>query len=295
MIEIRNLVKKFPGVIAVNDLTIDIHPGINGLIGENGAGKSTLLRLIADVYQKDSGSILIDGQPNDQKEVKNNLFFLSDNPYVYNNYNAKETIDFYSSLFDLDIDKFYQILDRLSLPRDRNISTFSKGMRRQLFLALSLSMKAQYILLDEAFDGLDPIVQDVIKEEIILHSADKTFLISSHNLLSLQRLCDNFILLSKGQCKKNGGAEDLGKNFVKYQAIFDKDLTIKDFKDAGINAVSVKKIGSISYVVINGIGEEENIKEKFHPTLLENVPIDNEELIMLEMISAKNEEGNVNA
>ena len=295
MIEIKNLVKRFPNVIAVNNLSIEIHPGINGLIGENGAGKSTLLRLIADVYQKDEGTIIIDGKDNSDKEVKNNLFFLSDNPFIYNNYNAKETINFYSSLFDLDKDKFFEMLNKLSLPQDRRLSTFSKGMRRQLFLALSLSMKAKYILLDEAFDGLDPIVQDVIKEEIILHAADKTFLISSHNLLSLQRLCDNFILLSKGQCKKNGGSEDLGKNFRKYQAIFDKELTVRDFKRHGINAVSVKKIGSITYLVISGENDEERVKEIFKPTLLENVPIDNEELIMLEMISAKNEEENINA
>ena len=287
MIQIKHLVKKFPEVIAVNDLSIDIHPGINGLIGENGAGKSTLLRLIADVYQKDEGQILIDEHNNNEKEVKNNLFFLSDNPLVFNNYNAKETVNFYASLFDLDKDKFFELLNKLSLPTDRRLSTFSKGMKRQFFLALSLSMKAQYILLDEAFDGLDPIVQDVIKEEIILHAAEKTFLISSHNLLSLQRLCDNFILLSKGQCMKNGGAEDLGKSFRKYQAIFSEPLTIDDFVKEGINAISVKKIGSITYIVVTGENDEALIKEKYHPSLFEPVPIDNEELIMLEMISAK--------
>lgn len=287
MIQIRHLVKRFPGVIAVNDLSIDIHPGINGLIGENGAGKSTLLRLIADVYQKDEGEILVDGHNNCENEVKNNLFFLSDNPFIYNNYNAKEMLNFYASLFDLDKDKFYALLDKLSLPLDRRLSTFSKGMKRQLFLALSLSMKAKYILLDEAFDGLDPIVQDVIKEEIILHASEKTFLISSHNLLSLQRLCDNFILLSKGKCMKNGGAEDLGKNFKKYQAIFKEELTANDFHEEGIEAISVKRIGSITYLVTVGENDEEKIKEKFHPSLFEPVPIDNEELMMLEMIFAK--------
>lgn len=287
MIELRNLTKKFPSVIAVNNLTLDIKPGINGLIGENGAGKSTLLRLIADVYTKDEGSILIDGKDNHEDIVKGNLFFLSDNPYFASNANVKETLSLYSSLFDLDEEKFYQLLDKLSLPKDRKISTFSKGMRRQLFLAIALSMKADYILLDEAFDGLDPIVQDIVKQEIIMSSSSKTFLISSHNLSSLERLCDNFILLSKGKFAKGGQSEDLGRNFKKYQIMFDEEVDLEKLKNDGINAISFKKIGSISYVVVDGLEEENKIKNKYKNTLFEPVPIDNEEIIMLEMIVSK--------
>ena len=167
MIVIKNLTKQFPGVIAVNNLNLEVKPGINGLIGENGAGKSTLLRLIADVFQVSDGEILIDGKNHYLPEVKSDLFFLSDNPYFSTNMTPKEVVELYASLFDVDQDKFYKILNRLSLPVERRLSTYSKGMRRQLFLALSLAMKANYILLDEAFDGLDPIVQDVVKQEII--------------------------------------------------------------------------------------------------------------------------------
>ena len=193
MIEIKNLTKIFPpNVYAVNDLTITINKGVNGLIGENGAGKSTLLRCIADVYLKDKGEILIDGHSNSDDVSRNNVFFLSDNPFYSGNGNAMTNMQFYASLFDLDEEKFKELMSHLSLPLDRRVSTFSKGMRRQLFLCIALSMKAEYILLDEAFDGLDPIVQDVIKEEIIKNAENKTFLVSSHNLVSLERLCDNF-------------------------------------------------------------------------------------------------------
>lgn len=287
MIELRNLTKRFPNVVAVNNLSLEIRPGINGLIGENGAGKSTLLRLIADVYQKDEGDILIDGLDNHDDKVKSNLFFLSDNPYFSMNSNVKETLDFYSSLFDLDKNKFYELLDKLSLPKDRRISTFSKGMRRQLFLAIALSMNANYILLDEAFDGLDPIVQDVVKQEIIINSSSKTFLISSHNLASLERLCDNFILLSKGKFAKGGAVEDLGRNFKKYQIMFEEEVDYLRMKNDGIKIITFKKVGSISYVVVDGLEEENKIKDKYKTKLFEAVPIDNEEIIMLEMIVSK--------
>lgn len=290
MIEIKNLTKEFPGVIAVNNLSLDVRPGINGLIGENGAGKSTLLRLIADVFQVTSGEILIDGKPHNLPEVKNNLFFLSDNPYFSTNMTPKEVVELYGSLFDVDKDKFFRILNSLSLPTERRLSTYSKGMRRQLFLALSLAMNAQYILLDEAFDGLDPIVQDVVKQEIIENSSDKTFIMSSHNLLSLERLCDNFILLSKGRCTKNGGLEDMGKNFKKFQIIFKQPTTKETLTKLGIHVISFKTVGSIHYVVVGGEDDDKIIKEKLEPTLMESVAIDTDELITLEMIAQK--EGN---
>ena len=292
MIEIKNLTKRFPpSVIAVNNLTLDINKGVNGLIGENGAGKSTLLRLIADVYKKDEGQITIGGQDSSTDEARKNVFFLSDDPYYSSNGTAESNMEFYASLFDLDKEKFKRMMGKLDLPLDRRVGTFSKGMRRQLFLCIALSMDAEYILLDEAFDGLDPIVQDVIKEEIIKNAEDKTFLVSSHNLVSLERLCDNFILLSKGRCKKEGAGEDLGRSFKKYQIIFDIDVNEDDLKRNGIKVISFKKVGSISYVVVTGEDDERLIKEKFNPRLMEPVMIENDEIIKLEMIMAKEEGG----
>ena len=288
MIEIKNLTKRFPpDVIAVNNLSLNIDKGVNGLIGENGAGKSTLLRLIADVYVKDEGEIIIGGNSNDTDAARNNLFFLSDNPFYNGNASAVSTMEFYASLFDLDRSKFEKMMAKLSLPLDRRVGTFSKGMRRQLFLCIALSMDAEYILLDEAFDGLDPIVQDVIKEEIIKNAENKTFLVSSHNLVSLERLCDNFILLSKGRCKKEGASEDLGRSFKKFQILFEADITKEDLMRNGIQVVSFKKVGSIVYLVVTGENDEETIKEKYHPQLMENVVIDNDEIIKLEMLLAK--------
>ena len=287
MIEIKNLTKKFPNVIAVNNLSLNVDKGINGLIGENGAGKSTLLRLIADVYQKDGGEILIDGKSNSDKDSRTNVFFLCDDPYHSSNGNAISTLDFYESLFDLDKEVFKRMMSKLSLPLDRRIGTFSKGMRRQLFLCIALSMKANYILLDEAFDGLDPIVQDVIKEEIIKSSSEKTFIVSSHNLQSLERLCDNFILLSKGRLGKEGAQEDLGQSFTKYQMILDKDVTKEELEALGISTISIKKVGSITMLVTTSKDAEQIIKDNYNPRLLESIMIDNDEVIKLEMLLAK--------
>ena len=287
MISIKNLTKTFGPVKAVNDLTIDIYPGINGLIGENGAGKSTLLRLISDVYQQDNGEITVDELSNKDISVKNNIFYLSDNPYAPHSMNVEQVYDLYATLFDLDRNNFEGIMKKLKLPFDRKVSTFSKGMRRQFFIAIALSAKAEYVLLDEAFDGLDPLVLDVIKQEIIKEADHKTYIISSHNISSLERLCDNFILLSKGRCKKNSDMEHLGENFVKYQILTKEEIKEEDLQAVAIRTLTFKKLGSIYNIVTYGAIDEVKLKEKYHVILCERIPIDPDELIALEMLNAR--------
>lgn len=290
MIEIKNLTKTFGTVKAVDDLSIAIHPGINGLIGENGAGKSTLLRLISDVYQADSGEIIIDELSNQDVASKRNVFFLSDNPYVPANSTVAQTFELYNTLFDLDKDKFHTIMDNLSLPIDRKVSTYSKGMKRQFFIALALSSKAKYALLDEAFDGLDPLVLETIRQQIIKDAGQKTYIISSHNISSLERLCDNFILLSKGRCSKTGDVEHLGQNFVKYQILVKGELTKKDLENLSYRILSFKKVGSLCNVVFYSEIDDKMIREHYETILVEKIPIDPDELIALEMLDARKED-----
>ena len=289
MIEIKHLLKTFGDVRAVDELTINVNSGINGLVGENGAGKSTLLRLISDIYQKDDGEILIDGVSHQEISVKKNLFFLSDNPYAPANSTVKQTFEFYTTLFDLEKDRFMDIMSKLSLPLDRKVSTFSKGMKRQLFLAIALSMKAKYILLDEAFDGLDPLVLDTIKQEIIKDADEKTYIVSSHNISSLERLCDNFILLSKGRCNKTGNIEHLGENFAKYQIFLEGELNQEELEKLGFNILSFKKLGSIYNIVFYNEIDDKVLKKQYKVILCEKIPIDPDELIALEMLSARKE------
>ena len=289
MIKIEHLTKTFKNVKAVNDLSITIQPGITGLVGENGAGKSTLMRLIADIYQQDNGIIEIDDKKNTNIEVKKNLFFLCDNPYTSSSARIKGTYELYSSLFDLDKERFNSIIKELKLPLNRRVSTFSKGMRRQLFIAIALSFKGEYVLLDEAFDGLDPLVLDTIKQEIISDADKKTYLVSSHNISSLERLCDNFIVLSKGRCKKTGTIEDLGINFVKYQIFVKEPITQAHLEALGYKVLSFKKLGSIYNVVFYNEATDEKLKEKYEVLLFEKIPIDPDEIIALEMLSARKE------
>jgi ABC-2 type transport system ATP-binding protein len=286
MIQIEHLTKRFGKVTAVNNFTLTIDKGLIGLVGENGAGKSTLLRLISDVYDPDEGTILIDGESNKNIESKKKIFFLSDRPYVPVNTTVGEVFKLYSSLFDMDEELFNRIMNKLSLPTNRKVSTFSKGMQRQFFIAMALSANVDVLLLDEAFDGLDPLVLEVIRQEIIARSEGRTFILSSHNMSSLEKLCSSFIILSKGRLAKDGNAEDLGENMVKYQILFKSPVTKEELEKLGIELVSYKNVGSIVHIVTRGECEDE-IKHAYKPILIETVAIDPDELIVLQMMDAK--------
>ncbi|MFA6755570.1 MAG: ABC transporter ATP-binding protein [Bacilli bacterium] len=289
MIKINNLTKSFGKVKAVNNISLSFDNGVIGLVGENGAGKSTLFRLISGIIKADSGSILINDKDSFSKEAKEKLFFLSDDPFVpYGNY-LKDLYEFYSCFYNVDKTKFNSLITRFDLPKDKKISSYSKGMKRKAFIALTLAIDVDIYLLDEAFDGIDPLVLEVIKQEIIaLGKQNKTVIISSHNISTLERLVDRTIILYAGQVKRDGNIEHLGDELVKYQ-IYTKDIINEEVLiKLGIKVVSLKKVGSIYHLVIKSSNDVETIvKEKLNPILFEKIPIDGDEIVILEMMMAK--------
>ena len=289
MIEIQGLTKRFGDLKAVDNLTIDFKPGVTGLVGENGAGKSTLFRCISGVYNVDEGAVKIDGLDAGSAEAKRKLFFLSDNPYCPHGANARGIAAFYKGIAPLREERFYELLDAFGLPKEKGVGAYSKGMRRQLFIALALSMDCDYLLMDEAFDGLDPLVVEKIKGEIILAGeGGKTVVVSSHNIPVLERLADRFVLLHKGQLSKEGESEDIGTEFVKFQGSFKHELKPEAIESLGFKVVSFKRVGSIYHIVLlNQEGIQERLTQAFEPVFFESVPIDPDELLVLEMMLAK--------
>lgn len=288
MIKIDSLYKKFDEVTAINNLSLSLDKGIIGLVGHNGAGKSTLFRLISGVFKSDKGTILVNDIDNTKVQAKEQIFFLSDNPYVPMNKNARQIFDYYSTFFHFDLKKFVRLLSKFEIPTNRNVTYFSKGMKRQLFIILALSSTCPILLLDEAFDGLDPLTLEKVKEEIIDSSNDHhTIIISSHNISVLDRLCESFVILYKGQLGKEANAEDLGTNFYKYQALFKTNVEEKELVILGAEIISFKKVGSLVNFVVSNIIDENKIKETLNPILLEQISIDSNEIMALEMLMSK--------
>lgn len=195
MIEIKNITKSYDEVLSLCDVSATIGSGsIYGLIGSNGAGKSTLLRVMAGIFKPDSGEILFDGRPVfENNAVKKEIFYISDDEYKLPGANTDDMMRFYRSIYDrFDSRRYENLCEMFRVERKRSLSTFSKGMKRQVDILLGLSCRPRYLLCDETFDGLDPVMRQFAKKLICEEVAESgmTPIIASHNLRELEDLCD---------------------------------------------------------------------------------------------------------
>lgn len=288
MIKITNLSKNFGTKSVLNNLSLEIKEGsILGLVGINGAGKSTFLRLLSGVYKADNGTIMYnDEEVYENEKVKKQIFFLADDPYYTVNTKGIDLFHLYETFYDADEEVFMKYMDLFKLNPYKAINNFSKGMRRQLFIALAISVKPRYLLLDEAFDGLDPLARLAFKRAIIdLNEESKcTVIISSHSLRELEDICDTFGILDKGYIISSGEINEEIEKIHKYQIAFNKEMEENDFSD--LDLLSFTKIGRIVKIVVKG--ESEEIMKKLtdmKPLLIDEIEITFEEFFIYEVES----------
>ena len=288
MIEIKNLCKSFSDKEVLKDINITINDGsIVGLVGINGAGKSTLLRLISGIYKADSGTILVDNEELYENEnIKADFFFLPDEPFYGINTTPLSLIDLYKTFYNFDKQVYIKYLNHFKLPLKKSLHNFSKGMKRQVFISLALAIKPKYLLLDEAFDGLDPIARLTVKREIIdlVTLNNTTVIISSHSLRELEDICDTYCLLDNKNIASCGVIEDQKEKYHKYQVAFENIMNKDDFKD--IEFVSFNQDQRIIKVVVKEDYETfKNKISKYNPLLIDEIAIDFEELFIIEVES----------
>ena len=281
-----NLVKSFNDKKVLDNLNISIEDGtVFGLIGINGAGKSTLLRLISGVYSQDLGIVEVGGEcVFENEKIKKDIIYVSDDPYFPFSSTIKSLKVFYSSFYDLNEDLYQKYLTMFNLKENALISSFSKGMKRQVSLLFAMAISPKYLLLDECFDGLDPLVRLIFKKALTELIQDKkiTVIISSHNLKELEDICDSFGILENGQISTYGDLIDSKTNINKYQLAYSEEKTKDDFKD--YNLMSIEISGRVVSLVIKGNKEEIMAKlEKSNPLFIDVLPVNFEELFIYEM------------
>lgn len=294
MIEIKDLSLTFKNADedheALKAVTLDIPEGcIYGFVGSNGAGKSTLLRVICGIYRPDSGSVTIDEtEVYDRPQAKENIFFVSDETVQFSRLTVNDLKSFYQSSYPTFDDKvFDDLISKLDLPRKKPLSQFSKGMKRQAIVAAALASRTKYILLDEAFDGLDPAMRRLIRTMIVDDIFDRgaTLIVSSHNVTEIGELCDKAMLLHKGEVIFAKDIDDVREGFEKVQiALPDGELDRTVIENAGVEVLSFKTLGRVSTVITKGDKADITAKlSALSPAVLELVPLTLEEIFIYEM------------
>ena len=287
MIEIKKVSKRFDKIEAVSDVSLSIEEGqVFGLLGTNGAGKSTLLRMMAGVLKEDEGELLIDGEAVwDCVEAKQKFFYISDEQYFFPNATPLDMAAFYKTLYPAFNEKrFRKFLVKFTLQKDRKIQTFSKGMKKQLSILLGVCSGVKYLFCDETFDGLDPVMRNLVKKlicnDVIEYNA--TVIVTSHSLRELEDICDHLALLHRGGLVLDSDVLELKTSQFKIQVALRNEFSRSTFDE--FNIIRYRQEGSVANMIINGDRDTTVEKlSKLNPLVLDVLPLTLEEVFTYEM------------
>jgi ABC-2 type transport system ATP-binding protein len=286
MIRIDNLKKSYGDSVVFAHVNASFEEGrIHGLLGLNGAGKSTLLRLIAGVYSADEGTIALDGQSLEANpKLKERIFFLADDPYYSATATVKDVSKFYASFYPkFSKEELTKNLQLLQVTASGALASFSKGMRRKVYIAMAFASGCEILLLDEVFDGLDPTARIVFKKmlaDFISAKKENTVLIASHSLRELEDIADSFTLIKDGEVQSalyQEGESRLYKVQLAFAELFDPK------KFSGIDVRKVISDGKFLTLFVKGKEEDiEKYLRQFSPLLIQIQPATLEETFIEE-------------
>lgn len=289
MIEAKNLTKRFGDTLALKNMNCQIgRSSIFGLVGSNGAGKSTFMRLVAGIYRPDKGEVLINAENvYENVDMKTNLILVPDSPFFFRQATLQDMAEFYSKFYpSWDQNLFNRLRDVFPLSLKKQLANLSKGSQRQAALMLGVSVRPELILLDEAFDGLDPVMRQVVRQLLAeeVEARGQTVVISSHNLRELEDFCDHVGLLHEGgiifERELDQLKYDLSKIQVAFNTVPDKDALI----EAGLDILSYQSRGRLLSTVIRG--DRNEIRDtflRFNPLFLDVLPLTLEEVFIEEL------------
>ncbi|MDO5558820.1 MAG: ABC transporter ATP-binding protein [Oscillospiraceae bacterium] len=287
MIEFKNVTKKIESNIILDGVDLSIPNGaVFGLLGSNGAGKSTILRLLSGIYSNDSGEILIDGSKVfDCPETKQKVFFVNDETMQFSRFTLEELKTYYKNYYkNFSEEIFDKLRNKVKLPGGKKLSTFSKGMKRQAIVITGLACQTDFLLLDEAFDGLDPTMRIIVKNMIFDAVMDRklTVVISSHNLKEINEICDTAGLLHNGRIIFCRDIDSVKGSIHKIQAVFRSPVSEEDF--TGLDIMHFERTQSVYRIIIRGDADETEKKlNSMEPVVLDMLPLSLEEIFIYEM------------
>lgn len=287
MLNIRCVSKKLGNKKVLDQVNLQIQDGsIFGLVGPNGAGKSTLLRILAGVIREDAGVVTWDNEPIfDNPAVKKDILFISDEPYYFYNASISDMKQFYQLWYpSFDEDEYAHYLKLFHLDEKMPLAQFSKGMKRQAFIIFALAIAPKLLLLDEVFDGLDPMMRLMFQRVLAKSVEEKkmTVLISSHNIRELEDICDSFGILDDHCITTSGDIESVRENVHAIQLAFKEEVDPSLFDH--LDVLSIRVESKFAKLVVKGNVEKIiNYLRSLDPVILEVQNINLEEVFLYEM------------
>ena len=280
MLKLDNVTKTFGTFKALDCLSLSVPKGaVYGLVGPNGAGKSTVIRHLTGIYQPDSGTVTVAGQPiADDPNLKERIGYISDDVFYFPAATMEDMHRFYRDVYSRFDETLYQKLKEVFLLPTGSIRRFSKGMQKQAAFHLTLSARPDVLILDEPVDGLDPVMRRQVMSLVLSDVAARgtTVLISSHNLRELEDVCDHVGILDHGKMLLEKSLADMQGGTVKLQIVGDAP--------AGFPILHESRSGRLSTFILRGsYPQVEERCRQMNPPYFDVLPLSLEEIFIYEL------------
>lgn len=215
-IEIKDVVKRYSGHTALDGVSMNVPQGcIYGLLGPNGAGKTSLIRIINRITHQDSGEVLLDGRPITDDDVTR-IGYLPEERGLYKKMKVRDQIIYLARLkgmpYSLALAEANQWLERFGLTEwaDKKLEALSKGMAQKVQFIATVIHRPQLLIFDEPFSGFDPVNAEQLKQEILaLRDGGATILFSTHNMESVEAVCEQITLINHSQVVLQGNVDEI--------------------------------------------------------------------------------------
>jgi len=228
LLQIQNITKQFSNHLALDDVSFNIEKGkIFGLLGPNGAGKTTLIRILTRITTPDKGDVLLNGKPVSEKDLET-IGYLPEERGLYKKMEVGEQALYLAQLKGLSHHEAMKRLKHWFIKFEiegwwkRKVEELSKGMQQKMQFITTIIHEPKLLILDEPFSGFDPINTNLLKEEI-LHLKEKgtTIILSTHNMASVEEICDDIVLINKSKKILEGNITELKNRFKKHRYIIE--------------------------------------------------------------------------
>ena len=225
-IETRDLTKEFDGLVAVDGLDMQVHSGeIFGLLGPNGAGKTTTIRMLLDIIKPDRGTIRILGEPLTER-AKERIGYLPEERGLYRNVRLLDCLIYLGELKGMGRDRAREralaLLERVELADQARskIKELSKGMQQKAQFVATILHDPELVILDEPFQGLDPINIELVKGMIQeMREEGKTVVLSTHQMNLVEELCNRILLINRGRAVLYGPLAEIKARYAQHSVI----------------------------------------------------------------------------
>ena len=241
-LEINNVSKTYGTKKVLNDISIKVpKQSIYGLLGPNGAGKTTLIRILNQITMPDSGQVILDGKPLSPKDIAN-IGYLPEERGLYKKMKVGEQAIYLAQLKGMERReaekrlRHWFIKFEIASWWDKKVEELSKGMQQKIQFIVTVIHEPKLLIFDEPFSGFDPINVNLLKNEILeLRDKGATILFSTHNMASVEELCDNIMLINKGEKILEGSVYDIKQRFKNHSY----DVVYRPFDGSGETRLTV--------------------------------------------------------